>query len=463
MQAESLLYTVKQYLQRYRLIERGEKILVSVSGGLDSMVLLNILTDLRGAMQLEIAVAHLNHELRGAESVTDEKFVRAAAADYGVECYVERANTKAIAETNKQSIQEAARELRYEFLGMLRKSIGFQKIATAHHANDNAETMLFNFLRGAGVQGLSGIPMLRRDVEAVRPLLGVTREEIRAYAIEQGISFREDSSNAKTEYARNFLRHSIIPELLEHINPNLISTLFRTSEIFDQLEQYLDGEARALAPQLLTEKSPDEIDLDINLLRTKAVFLQEYVVRHAAREITGHDIDFGMAKTLLNLTDSETGASCSLTGDYLVYRNRAKLIFTKRQPIRPFRYPIELNKEYEFDHFRFATKEVPEPRFARDDYVEYVDAAAIGRDLMLRTWHTGDSFVPLGMTEQKKLSDFFVDEKIPLMEKQAIPILISGGHIVWVCGKRLDDRFKITPETEHIIKLEYQPRNRDTE
>lgn len=462
MSQETLLYTVKEYLHKYRLIGRGEKIIIAVSGGVDSMVLLDVMTSLRGAMEWELAVAHLNHELRGAESLQDEHFTEAAAEAHGCECYVERTNTRAIAEAAHQSIQEAGRDLRYAFFDKLRKSLGFQKIATAHHANDNAETMLFNFIRGAGVQGLSGIPRLRRDVEAVRPLLPLTRDEITKYAKVRGVLFREDSSNAKAEYARNVLRQSVIPLLQEKLNPNLVATLSQTGVIFDQLEEYLDGEARIVVSQLLVRRGAEEMILDLQELQKKAIFLQEYVLRHAVREVTGRETDFSMIKTLVTLMESETGSSCSLPGDFLVYRNRSQLIFTKRQPMRPFRYPIELNHKYEFDHFKFTSAEVPEPRLANDKHVEYIDAATIGRELMLRTWNTGDTFFPLGMREQKKLSDFFIDEKIPLPEKQEIPILISDGKIVWVCGKRLDDRFKITPDTEHFIKLEYQPRTQSS-
>ena len=463
MPHDSLLHTVRQFLLNHRLLAKGEKIIVAVSGGVDSIVLLDLLSELRGAFEWELTVAHLNHDLRGSESLDDQHFVESAAKSYGYECYSERANTRAIAELRHQSIQEAARELRYEFFGKLRKSLGFQKIATAHHADDNAETMIFNFLRGAGVQGLSGIPKFRRDLDVVRPLLGCTRKELLSYAEEKKLRHREDSSNAKSEYSRNFIRQSVIPVIQENINPNLVATLSQSSVIFDQLERYLGGEVRRIVPKLIVRSTPNELILNLDLLRQEESFLQEYLIRHAVQMLTGREIDFGLVKTLVSLTESETGASCALPDDYLVYRNRSQFVIARRVPMRPFRHPIELNREYQFDHFRFTSAEVEEPRFAGNKLIEYVDAAAIGKELMLRTWHTGDSFVPLGMNEQKKLSDFFIDEKVPLPEKQEIPILISDGKIVWVCGRRLDDRFKITPDTQHIIRLEYHPRTSSTE
>lgn len=458
MPEDSLVHSVKSYLRRYRLIERGERVIVAVSGGIDSMVLLDVVCTLREELRLTLAVAHVNHQLRGLDADRDEVFVRQAAKARGIECYVERADTKALSEESKRSIQDTARDIRYTFFTRLRRSIGFQKIATAHHANDNAETVLFNFFRGAGVQGLSGIPMWRRDLAVVRPLLGVTREQIRQYADARGIGYREDVSNLKTAYSRNFIRREIIPQIQNHINPNLVSTLFRTSEIFDQLERFLEEESRMFLPRVTAHRSPDEFILDLNLLHLKPVFLQEYILLQTARLITHTEIDFSTVRALVTLSNAETGSFCSISKEIIAYRNRGQLILKHRPHIRSYKYPIQLNKEYEFDDFHFASSEVPAAKFASDPHVEFADGSAFGRELMLRTWHAGDAFVPFGMKAQKKLSDFFIDEKIPLFEKQAIPILISDGDIVWVCGKRLDDRFKVTPKTKQIIKLEYQPR-----
>jgi tRNA(Ile)-lysidine synthase len=297
----------------------------------------------------------------------------------------------------------------------------------------------------------------------VRPLLGCTRRELLAYAEEKKLRHREDSSNAKSDYSRNFIRQAVIPLIQENINPNLVATLSQSSVIFDELERYLEDEVRRIVPQLIVRSSAHELILDLDMLRQKERFLQEYLIRHAVQMVSGREIDFGVVKTLVSLTESETGASCSLPDDYVVYRNRSQFVIAKRLPMRPFRYPIELNREYQFEQFRFTSAAVEEPRFGGGKDVEYVDAAAIGKELMLRTWHTGDTFVPLGMNTQKKLSDFFIDEKVPLPEKQEIPILTSDGKIVWICGKRLDDRFKITPGTQHIIRLEYHPRSPSTE
>ncbi len=458
MPVDSLLQAVRSHLRKYRLIDRGEQIIIAVSGGIDSMVLFDVLCMLREDLRLRLAVAHFNHQLRGTDSAQDEAFVRIASNTRGVECYVERADTKALSEELKRSIQETARDLRYAFFGKLRRSIGFQKIATGHHADDNAETILFNFCRGAGVQGLSGIPIWRRDIGVVRPLLGVTREQISRYAGARAIAYREDVTNARHDYSRNFLRHEVIPRIQEEINPNFVSTLLRTGEIFDELERFLEEESKLFLQRMTVSRSSGEIVLDLNILHLQPLFLQEYILLQTARTIVNSGIDFSTVRALVSLSNAETGSFCSISKNIIAYRNRGHLIFKQRPQIHSYRYPIQLNKAYAFEDFHFASKQVGEALFGADPHVEFADASAFGRELVIRTWHEGDAFVPLGMKERKKLSDFFIDEKVPVFEKQAIPLLISDGEIVWVCGKRLDDRFKITPGTKQIIKLEYQPR-----
>jgi tRNA(Ile)-lysidine synthase len=456
--SESLLGRLREFVQRFRLIEHGERIILAVSGGSDSMVLLDAFERLKTEFQLTLAIAHFNHRLRGEESDRDEVFVRSATGERGLECYVERADTRAIADARRQSIEETARELRYDFFRKLRTSLGYQRVATAHQADDNAETILFNLFRGAGVRGLSGIPVRRSDQCVIRPLLFATKELIMDYAAERAVRYREDSTNAGNEYTRNFLRHEVIPLIRRNVNPNLIVTLRRTGQLFDQLEDYLGEVTRNVLPSVIVRETPRTIVVDSGALLDQPAFLQEHLLLHLARKFTSRDVDFGTVKTMLRVAGGETGSSCSIGGETVFYRNRKDLIFSRVKRLVPYRHRIELNRRYEFERFDFGSAPSGEIRMSADPNTEYVDADTLGKECVLRSWKEGDWFVPLGMREKKKLSDFFIDEKIPLFEKLAIPIFVSDGEIVWVCGKRLDDRHKIMPTTTRVVKLEYAPR-----
>ncbi len=457
MPDHSLQAAVREHLRTSGLLGKGEKVIIAVSGGVDSMVLLDLLSKLRDDLGLEVAVAHFNHLLREKESDDDESFVRDEANRRGLECYVERANTLGLSETRKLSIQETARDLRYGFFNKLRTSLGFQKIATAHHADDNAETILFNLIRGAGVSGLSGIPAMRRDTMVIRPLLCVTREEIRSYADAHTVGFREDSSNRKSDYTRNFLRNELIPEIRKNINPNLPATLLRTGALFHQLEEYLRDEAGKALRGIIVRRSGSELVLDRNGLNNLPLFLKEHILLHTAREFVNVEIDFGTVHGMLNILQSETGTFSSLSKDTVFYRDRDTVAFRRILAMAPFRYRAEVGKAYTFDVFGIGTEIVAQASFSADRNVEFADADLVGPSLTVRPWADGDWFFPLGMTEKKKLSDFFIDEKVPLFEKRMVPLLLSGEEIVWVCGKRLDDRFKITEKTRTIVKLSYTP------
>lgn len=458
MPVDSLLHSLREFIHHHRLIERNEKIIVAVSGGIDSIVLLDTLAELRQELDFELAIAHFNHKLRGEESNLDETFVRSVAKERELVCYIERANTQSVAEAKRSSLQETARDLRYGFFKNLRESMGFHKVATAHHADDNAETMLFNLIRGAGVHGLSGIPAMNQETSVFRPLLFASRDQITRYAKARHLEYREDSSNAKDDYTRNFLRHNVIPQLRENINPNLTATLLRTSEVFGLLEEYLQHEAAKLATNVIVRRSADYVIIDAKQFQAAERFLQEHLLLHTAREFAHLEFDFSTVKTMLSISHGETGAWCSLTKDILFTRNRDELIFQRTKSVAPYLHRIETDKTYEFDGFCFTSAHVHTTVFSDNPCVEYVDADAVRQQLILRSWNEGDWFMPLGMKEKKKLSDFFIDEKIPLFEKQRVPILVSDGDIVWVCGKRLDDRFKISSKTTHFLKLEYSPR-----
>ncbi len=457
MAEQPLFHSFQEYIHKHHLVERGENLIVAVSSGIDSMVLLDLLCVLKQRWKLDLAVAHFNHQLRGKESDDDESFVRSATTGRSLVCYVECADTKQIAESEKLSIQEAARNLRYYFLTKLRRSHGYQKIATAHNADDNAETIILNLIRGTGVHGLTGIPIRRADQLIIRPLLFATRECIQKYASEHHISYREDSSNLKNDYTRNFLRLKLLPLIRENINPNLTATLGRSSELFNKLEEYLNSQIEPKLKKIIVCRTVNELSLNLIALLEQPVFIQEQILHRLGKEFTSSEIDYGTVRTMINLSHSGTGASCSISKDVIIYRDRNHLIFRRTPLASSFSYTVEINKKYKFDTFLFESSEVPIAKLSKNLNIEYIDRDAVGNKFSIRSWHEGDWFIPLGMRDRKKVSDFFIDQKIPLFEKQTVPILFSDENIVWICGKRLDNRYKIKPKTKYIIKLKFTP------
>ena len=455
----SFVTRFRDYSRRRRLFDERSKIIVAVSGGADSSVLLDLFVKERQASGLMVIAAHFNHQLRGQESDGDEQHVAHMAERHGVELYVERANTAEYARHSKLGIQEAARKLRYEFFDKLLISSGYDKVATAHNADDNAETMLLNLFRGAGVHGLAGIPVIRPDKKVIRPLLFAQRRDIEQYAQSERVEYRDDSSNDTDHYTRNFIRHHVVPQIKDQVNPNLVQTLHRSAELFRELETYLTYNARTILDFVVTARKDDEVHLAISRLRSNPALLQQYVVLLAAEDFTGRKLEYDQVNALLRLTEGLTGSWLSLTSDAVVFRDRDDLVMRRSEPLSEFRITVQPNHRYEFNRFRFASQVLPGNQIVPDEHreFEYVDADRIqNSELVLRTWSDGDAFVPLGMTSKKKISDFFVDAKIPIYEKHNFPILeTKNGDVVWVCGQRIDDRFKITSETKRVLKLEF--------
>jgi tRNA(Ile)-lysidine synthase len=460
--SRAFLTRFHEYSRRRKLIQERDKIIVAVSGGADSTTLLDLLAREQEAFGLTLVVAHFNHQLRGAESDGDEQHVAHSARHYGFEFYVERANTAEYARHWKLGIQDAARRLRYDFFDKLLDSSGFSRVATAHNADDNAETVLLNLLRGAGVQGLSGIPVYRPDRRIIRPLLFAERAEIEAYTREEQLVFRNDSSNATDHYTRNFLRRQVLPLLREQVNPKVVQTLHRTAELFRELEAFLTYTARQSFDVLVARRTDEEMHLAIPRLRSNPVLIQQYIIMLAADVFAHRSLEHDQVNAILELTEGLTGSWVAIGKDHVVFRDREHLVLRKAEPVPEFRITIQPNARYEFSMFRFASELLANgrPGAVVPGTAEFIDADRItDGELVLRTWSDGDSFIPLGMKTKKKISDFFVDAKIPIYEKHHIPILeTKQGDVVWVCGQRIDDRFKITSDTKRILKLEFSRR-----
>ena len=430
-----------KYMESNHLFAPNDTLLVGVSGGIDSVVLVDLL-DRAG---LAFAVAHCNFHLRGAESDRDEIFVKALAAKYEKPFFEKSFDTLEVASERGISIEMAARELRYQWFEETRKNHHFDWILVAHHTDDQIETIFLNLARGTGISGLTGMKVVQGRL--VRPLLFASRNDIEKYATDRMLDFREDSTNALTEFQRNKIRHLLIP-IMEELNPSFragiletMAHLRDTSLIFRQ--------AIERAGELVmrrTETGDTEISLsELKLLNPLTAYLFEFLKSfHFNGEVVAE-----MARAL----DGQPGKQF-FSSTHRAVLDRETILVQKLMTSPSKRYYLEENCTAITHPIQLAIS--TQKRKARESLKTSCKTALLDKDklqfpLILRKWQIGDYFRPLGMQGMKKLSDFFVDEKFSLPQKENCWLLTNGEEIVWIVGFRLDDRYKITAETENLL------------
>lgn len=418
-------------------------LVLAVSGGVDSVVL----TDLVFNAGFSFSIAHCNFQLRGEESERDEGFVRSLGEKYGVEAFVERFETSQIAAERKTGVQETARDLRYAWFNELIGGKDNRRLLTAHHADDNVETVLFNIFRGTGISGLHGI--LPKQGKITRPLLFASRNNILEYAKERSLEWVEDSSNESRKYNRNYIRHEVLP-VLKQIFPSV------TDNISNSIARWREGEelynqAIALHKKKLCETKANEVHIPILKLR-KSSPLKTIVF-----EIIK---DFGFtssqADEVIALLDSESGKYVA-SGTHRVLRNRNWLIITPNKTEEADNIVIDATgKRIPFSNGEIIIEETAGLNPSTSENVATIDAKDIRFPLLLRKWKQGDYFYPLGMRKKKKVSRFLIDQKISVPEKEKTWVIESNKKIVWIIGQRIDDRFKITDSTKSVLRITFK-------
>lgn len=461
------LQQIRRFIRHHEMLLGKERVLIAVSGGIDSMALLDIMVRLAPTMKLELSVAHFDHGLRGEESQADATFVVEQAKLRGLKSYVGRGDVKRLASLQNLSIEESARKARYQFLTRVAKKHEYSVVLTAHNANDNAETLILNLMRGSGVSGLAAIPPLRLLTDGVivaRPLLGTERREIEAYAEEVGLEWREDSTNASMKHTRNRVRHELLP-MLEGYNPGIVGTLNSTAEIMRGLEQYLSHAVDLAIRKVVVEKTPENVQLNLGHLKHYLPAIQaEIVQRTVSKTFDIPPISYGAIERTLSLIWKETGSKAELGGSLSAVRDRDTLsIRCEPPPVIPVEKAFQPGATVQTEYGTLTTEvmERANVRFTRNSSIEFVDMEKISGNLTLRTWREGDRFRPLGLGGEKKLSDFLVDVKVPLDRKREVLVVADGDKIVWVCGMRLDDRFKVEPSTRTALRLEMRTGSRN--
>lgn len=411
----------------------NKKILVAVSGGLDSIVLLDLFVH----AGCEVGVAHANFQLRGEESDKDEAFVIQLGARYEVPVFVKRFDTKNYATENGMSIQMAARELRYDWFRQLLVEKRYDYLATAHHLNDSIETVLINFTRGTGLQGLIGIQPERDSI--IRPLAYFTREQIEAYGQASSLPWSEDSSNSSDDYTRNFIRHQVIPKLKE-INPSLEETFTRNMQRWSAAKELMDlGIGKIKREYLLNEDGQNKISKSLF-----AQFKQPAILWELIKEFgfTIEDCD-----KIVIASEGQSGKRF-LSSEFQLVIDRELLIITPL-PVQWSDVQIQ-NDQTEANLGSWELKIATEKnwRIQSDPFVALIDRDKLIYPLTWRLWREGDYFFPLGMDNKKKISDFLIDSKITISDKDHVTVVESAGEIVWIVGYRIDNRFKVTDNTK---------------
>lgn len=417
-------------------------VLIAVSGGIDSMVLVSLFSQL----SQHYAIAHCNFQLRGEESNKDEQFVKELASTLKVECFIERFNTNEVAREEKISIQMAARKLRYDWLEKIRSENNFHSIITAHHRNDSVETVLLNLIKGTGIRGLHGI--LPKVGKIIRPLLFAGKNEIRKYAEDNKITFREDSSNKKTDYERNLIRLKVIP-LLQEINPSFIKTMDENSKHFKHAEEiYLYGLGKLLKKLMRVERGSVVVDLTA-LMKSPAPSL----ILFELFNLLGFD-DLNIDQ-IIESFGSQSGKEF-ISANHRIIKDRKKIFITDKNSSESPVYLIEKRNSQTIKVGVTAIEiRIKEATSRKRDGLLEMDADKIAFPVTLRVWKTGDYFYPSGMKmKKKKLSNFFVDLKIPLHEKEKqLVIQDADDKIICVVGLRTDERFAVTVKTKNYFMV----------
>jgi len=416
----------------------SKKIVLAVSGGVDSMVL----TDLFRQNKLNFAVAHCNFKLRNAESDLDQKFVADYCEKHKITFFTTNFDTLAFAKDFKLSTQVAARKLRYEFFYEILQNEKYDYVATGHQLDDNIETFLLHLSRGTGIDGLTGIPI--QNDKIIRPLLNFTRKEIEQYARENNILWREDASNATDYYVRNKIRHHLTP-ILQELNPSFSDSFQQTLINLQQAHSLIDDASRMVYKKVV-EDAVDFKKINISELKKLSNY-KSYLYQWL------QPLGFTAWEDIYNLAEATTGKQI-FSEKYQLLKNRNFLIIAPKSDVSNEEHLIEKGSSEVNFHIKLLLCKISEPFYSTNKTI-FVDDEKLSYPLKLRHWKTGDIFYPLGMDgKSKKVSKFFKDEKLSRIEKEKTWLLCSGTEIVWIIGIRAAERFKISNTTKNILQID---------
>ncbi|MEJ6952143.1 tRNA lysidine(34) synthetase TilS [Natronospora cellulosivora (SeqCode)] len=455
----------RNYIRRNNLIRSEDSLILGVSGGPDSLVMLDLFARIMGEYNLDIVVFHLNHMFR-KEAEKEAEYVRSIAQNYQLKSFIEKFDVPKYIQEYGYSPEEGARKARFDILRKLSEKSSIKKIAMAHNKDDLVETVLFNLIRGTGLKGLTGIDakMYNDKLIVIHPLLSVSRKSIEKYCLEHKLNPVRDPSNTETYYTRNKIRNDILPYIEKEINPAVKDVVYRMSTYLREEEDFLTSFASEVYQRILIKRIDKKVVLSLPLLQDEEEVIRKRILKMAVKELQGNAMDlYSVHYNLINdiIFSGETGKSIDLKEDIRVKVSYEHLIFESDYSydiIEEFNYdlavPGKLKKKSYIITTEILSANTSWKRHVKGNNVCLCDFDKIKYPLKVRSRQDGDKFYPFGMNGSKKIKDFFIDEKIPLDKRNSIPLVVDNRRrIVWVSGYRADNRFKIDNKTKKILKI----------
>jgi len=450
------------YIKDNNLIKSGDKVLVALSGGPDSVCLLNILYNLKAELNIEIGAAHLNHLLRDKDAFEDEEYVKTLCKSLDIPCFVKRVDINKYSKDKKMSSEMAGRDARYNFFDDIVKDEGYTKIATAHNANDQAETILFRLMRGSGIEGLCGIKV-RRD-KIIRPILCLSRKEVEEYIEINNLKPRIDKTNFEKIYNRNKIRLDMIPYIKENFNEDIIQTLNRMSVLLQKDNEFIENSARSFYEKHCIEQS-DYFIIKKEMFDNKEAVVTR-VIRYALTNFSKTHYDFEMKHIyeICNLAKNNSGKAIDLPNKIYAENIYGDIYIKERININNIdvKQEIVVNKNeingkkifFNDENIEFSVlKNDSNLDLNQNNFIKYFDFDKINDSISLRKRKNGDKIIPLGMKGSKKIKDLFIDMKVPKEERDCIPLLCFDENISWIVGIRVSEEYKITNKTKNILRV----------
>ena len=439
-------------IKKYELVEKNDTIIIGASGGPDSQFLIYLFNQIKEEYNLNIILAHLNH-LHRKEASFDENLVKETGQKLGMKAEVKRASMDDFAKANKISVEDAGRRLRYDFFNQLANGNKNSKIAIAHNMDDQAETMLFRMIRGTGLDGLAAMDY--KNGRIIRPILSFKKSEILSYLEENNIDYAIDSTNLENDYTRNYIRNEIFPSL-EKINSNVKSNFFNLSDLVKNDLEIIDEIIEDIYKSIALSEADTYIKFDIKEFENLSYNKKSRIIRKAIFKLKGEikDLSRENVDEFIRLVDLDTGKK--IIKDDIIFRKNYQSYDLEIITNKKLSYNIlslELGQEINFNGYSIRADKVLK-KSSNDKNIGYFDLDKISFPLTVRTRRNGDRFKPLGMSHNKKLKDFFIDQKVDKNIRNEVPIILSNDEIIWITGYRISEDYKVNSNTKSILKIE---------